>query len=245
MLLRKWWNILKIKTPDGLDLEINSIANLKTAIKAIFREASGEVWGPAGREPYIRTKHKEGPTGGQHNFWLTFRHYLSPSERKVYNFIFNHEGTVLLHFYGPGINWGADKELTNEAEFYSELREAVRNELRNTKITATRELVLETGKTEADIKRELEAANPGYKYINGRMVRDEEATLEEAIEDDRIIGVQHDTTQRNVATAARENIRPIRQRRKPKKSKPRNLATTRGKPVSVSERAAQRKEEDE
>lgn len=241
-----WWNLLKIKTPEGHDLEINNIPNFKKVVRAAFDEASDDVWGPAGRyKPYVRMEHKRGPTGGQHNFWATFRHDLDPNNRKVFNFIFNHEGTTLLHVYGPGMNWDADKVFANEVEFYSEFREALREELRSTKITVPRDIELETGQTEADIKRELEAANPGYLYINGRMVRDEEATLEEAIEDDRIIGVQHDTTQRNIGTAARENRQPIRQRRKPKKSKPRKLGTTRGKPVSVSERAAKRKEEDE
>ena len=233
MLLKKWWNILKIKTPDGHDLEINSIKNFKTVVKATFREASDDVWGPAQREPYIRTEHKAGPTGGPHNFWLTFRHYLDPEERKVYNFIFNHEGTTLLHFYGPGINWDADKEFSNEAEFYSELRLAVRDELRTMTVRDPAGLELETGLTEADIKRELEAANPGFIYTQGRMERDPLAP-ETEIDETQVIAVRHRVPKRTVGDASREHKPPPPT--PPKTTKPRKLGTTRGKARSMSDR---------
>ena len=233
MLLKKWWNILKIKTPDGHDLEINSIKNFKTVVKATFTEAAEDTWGPAQRKSYVRTEHKAGPTGGPHNFWLTFRHDLDPQNRKVYNFIFNHEGTTLLHFYGPGINWDANKEFSNEAEFYSELRLAVREELRTLTVQDTARIELETGLTEGDIKRELEAANPGFLYVQGQMVRDPLAPAAE-IDENRVVAVRHNVPERTVGDASREQVPP--QPTPPKTKKPRKLGTTRGKARSMSER---------
>jgi len=227
--INKWWSILlKIKTPDGHNLEISNLKNMKTMVKTIFREASDEVWGPAGRQPYIRTEHLRSTAGGPYNFWLTFRLKEDSDDRKVYNFILNHEGTTLLHFYGPGIVWGNDKVFSNEAEFYSELRIAIRDEIRTITIRDPKSIELETGKSELDIKLELEAANPGYKYINGRMEPDPDSG-----------------TERTVSFASKEPrvIIPKSTKTKPKTRKQRRLPTTRGRAVSNTERKRRRAED--
>ena len=238
----KWFDILKVQIK-GFEIP-GTVTGFKNMCKKIVDTAAKDVWGPAGRKSYIRVTDnyamigRKGKAGGrpktghvagstsEHSFYLTFRSEENSDDRTRYDFIMSLDGTRLIQFIAKGIqDWGEEKTFNDIGAFAIELKHLAEKDVREQFVFKPADLTLETGKTEMQIKQEVERDNPGYRYniSTGRMSKIEDWDQEIGARR-RPLTIQDDReTQVNYVPA-----QPERQTRRRKKRRGTRLGVTRG-----------------
>ena len=237
-----WFNILKVQIK-GFEIP-GTVTGFKNMCKKIVDTAAKEVWGPAGRKSYIRITDnygmigRKGKAGGkpkvghvagstsEHSFYLTFRSEKDAENRTRYDFIMSLDGTRLIQFIAKGIqDWGEEKTFNDVGAFALELKQLAEKDVREQFVFKPKDLTLETGKSELEIKEDMERQNPGYRYVisTGRMIKIEDWDPEIGARR-RTLTIQDDeATQVNWEVA-----QPERQTRRRKRRKGTRLGVTRG-----------------
>lgn len=186
-----WRRILKIKTPNGEYLVVKDVEKFKERLRAELNSMGLDFFGQVGYNRGTLAEWKEG--GAQFNptsrksvvmirdKWAGERLLIIASVRHpekedrweyVVTLMENDEGDfVYLTAMGPLLTLGGDAELNNEVELITAISGALEDSLESEfeRPEVARPIPEPERQTGAEVRADVEEANPGYIQIEGKL----------------------------------------------------------------------------
>jgi len=177
-----WWSIIKnvekIRTSSGNRLRVADVGAFRRRIRIVLSTLRGVDTRKDTRDSVTRVRIDEVREKNPKLLHLMIGVVpdgFDPSQRQRYHIMMieNDEGDYeYLRVYGPGFIANDEDVYESEYEIIMAINEAI-EELEYDTVREVIDLNVkgEDEKTTREIAAELEAANPGYKYVNGRLIR--------------------------------------------------------------------------
>jgi hypothetical protein len=177
-----WWNVIKnvekIRTSSGNRLRVADVGAFRRRIRIVLSTLRGKDIRRKTRDTVTRVRIDEVREKNPKLLHLmvgVVPDGFDPSQRQRYHIMMieNDEGDYeYLRVYGPGFI--ANDEDVYESEY--DLIMGINDAIEELEYDTVREVIDlnvkgEDEKTIREVAAELEAANPGYKYVNGRLIR--------------------------------------------------------------------------
>lgn len=160
-----WWTVLKIKTSEGSYLRLEDFDAFVLKLRTIVRPFAAKYFGD--RRTYLRINEYEQGDRLILNFTLRDP---KMSERIGYDFTFIEEDGdyVFLTAIGPHLNLGTNDVIESEYELIREVLSAVQTGILMNLEPSGYIPEKTEGKTAEQYKKEVEEANPGFKWDEKR-----------------------------------------------------------------------------
>ncbi|MAL11286.1 MAG: hypothetical protein CMF74_16685 [Maricaulis sp.] len=177
-----WWGVIKsvekIRTSSGNRLRVADVGAFKRRARIVLSTLRGADTRKETRDTVTRVRIDE--VREKNPKLLHLRIGVVPDgfnekNRQYYHIMMvenEDEDYEYLRVYGPGFVANDDDEYESEYEIIMAINEAI-EELEYESVREVIDLNVkgEDEKTTREIAAELEAANPGYRYVNGRLIR--------------------------------------------------------------------------
>ena len=177
-----WESILKIKTSSGEYLKLKDWDAFVERLRTLFNSTAAPYFSRGStddyvresvpRKSYVRMKQTQ-PHENRLVLDISIRNPIHLT-RDFYEITFmeDNEGDyIFLTAFGRHLDLAGNDVVNSESELLMQIAQSVTKYYDEVVVKPTRLSVTEPErKTEAQIKAELEEANPGFEYIKGRMV---------------------------------------------------------------------------
>tara|TARA_R100000008_G_C3496027_1_gene121164 strand:+ start:61 stop:687 length:627 start_codon:yes stop_codon:yes gene_type:complete len=174
-----WFDIIKIRDTAGNYLIVKDVELFKRNLKNRLNEVSLPFWGKVGqmggenpekqRKSNVVIKEKY---QGDEKLILNVSIRSPHTTKRMYypiTLLENDEGDfIYLTALGPNLSLGGDDVLSGEEDLVEKIASAVQTTITQHSPTGKKTAWL-TDRTEQDIKESVEAANPGSRYIRGKL----------------------------------------------------------------------------